>query len=299
MAQQISGVFMWSKISLAAGLIICLSCIAAALGYRRQAIHYRNQLAETSKRTEPGVQKSPAQHTPLFTLPPAEPGPKREKNDAETLVLKNRIRELETTLTNRPSPFDRRSPRGPSTNRTEDAASRPRRGPQAWLDNLKETDPNHYEEFVSRREESRLKVQTAFSEKASHLLSRDLETMADEERATYTLMAQLLNDTWQKTEQLRTDLPWDQRHEVMRSVRTNMVMLEPLLLQERDKEWVNFGRELGYDDPGAVELANYLNRIIELTSMQDVYREMRSGTFGNMPGRRNAITSSVPVSVTR
>lgn len=64
-----------------------------------------------------------------------------------------------------------------------------------------------------------------------------------------------------------------------------------MLLTERSKEWYDLGIQLGYKDADALAFMNYLNKVIDLTDMQSIYRDMRSGRY--MP--QNPATSSTPV----
>lgn len=162
------------------------------------------------------------------------------------------------------------------------------RDPNAWLEELKKDDPARYEQMVQEREEARQRVQSSFAEKAAHFINRDTSHMAEEEQKQYQFMLQLLDQTWRLSEQMRVDLPRDQRREIAHALRDNMNTLEPLLTDERQREFYALGRQLGYSGNDATQFVQYVNQIIEVTSLQNIFRSMRPGGFGAGGGPEGA-----------
>jgi len=156
-----------------------------------------------------------------------------------------------------------------------------------WIQNLQTNDPERYKEIMDRREQARQAARYDIAKKASHFLYRDESSMSDEEAEQHQRMMSLLHESLLLTEQLNADLPGDQRRDIGRNLRRNMRELSPLLESERDKEFYRVGKDLGYTDSQAVEFASYIRNVIELTSVQSVFRSsmraMGGGPWGN-PG---------------
>ena len=104
-------------------------------------------------------------------------------------------------------------------------------------------------------------------------------------------MTQLLDSTALLTEQLRTELPSDDRRTVMQTLRENMRELNPLLESERSREWYSLGLQMGYKEDEAVVFGDYVNKIIDRTPMESIFRGMRAGTAGDLRGLSNAAAS--------
>ena len=186
----------------------------------------------------------------------------------------NRIRQLEAALHNKDAFI--LSLQQAATNRPADP-SWFRRRPQARLDDLKQTNPQQYEVIVQRREQMRQEIQTSFAEKEAYFGNSDPSDMSEEEQAEYQRMTQLLDETRRLTEQMRTGLPPNERQAVIQALQQNRSELAPMLDAARSKEWFNLGVQLGYNEDEAQAFGNYINKIIDLTSMQSIYRSMRAG----------------------
>ena len=152
-----------------------------------------------------------------------------------------------------------------------------RDGGANWLDDLKQRDPKAYEEFVKRRDEGRQRAQREFAERADYFLKRDQSKMSKEQQENHQAMLALLDATWKLQEQLRTDLPADQRREVMSTMRDNMHNLGPLLATERESEIYAAGRNLGLSDAQASDFVGQMSQVIDNTSMHSFFEGMRGG----------------------
>ena len=178
------------------------------------------------------------------------------------------------------------------TNR-DSRVAQPWRDPQAWLQQIKETDPERYKQIQDQREKSRQNMEKAFAEKADHFLNRDTSDMTDDERTNYTRMLTLLDQTWKLADQLRTELPPDQRRPISRALHDNVEILTPMLETERAKEFYQLGRDVGYTDEEAQQFASYVSNIIDITSMRPVFQNMRPAS-GGFPRDRGGSRSSTP-----
>lgn len=270
-----------------------LAACALALYYRQQAAVTRDNLAavEAQTRQARALFQRALNSKPAVVTRPAS-------NQADLALLyqaveqaaakrEARLRQLETTLQNKEAFIA--ALQQAASNRPAETAPRPTR---AWLDDLRQSDPRQYAAILQRRELARQETQLAFAEKADFFRARDPSAFSEEERAEYEEVAQLLDETWLLAERLRAAPPAEERRAVWQALRDNLRDLEPVLEAERSKTWYNLGRQLGYADDDAVAFAEYLNRIVELTSMQAVYRSLRAGAWDT--GRAPTAAATTP-----
>lgn len=259
------------------------------------AVRYRGRLKDTRQElqaTEEEVRelrselvmakanrRGPAS-VPLFSVP--EPPQRAASSGAaatnDLLRLEQQVRALEDELREKEQHI---ASLQQATNRPPREARRPRdRG--AWMEELKEGDPERYEEIVTRREEMRNRVKDAFARKSAHFLERDTSTMGEDEQEAHVAMVQLLEETWQIAEQLQADPPRDERWALRREMGEKMSLLGPMLEEERDREFYRLGIESGYDDDEATAFVDYLNEVLDITSMRSLFRGMggRGGPRG-------------------
>ena len=157
---------------------------------------------------------------------------------------------------------------------------RPGRDRGAWLEEIKQTDPQRYEEIQARRQEARQRRQRSIAEQATYYLNRDTAKMDEPARAEYERMLGLLDETWRLSEQMQSDLSWEERRPLMRTLRENMDELAPLMEAERDRTFFEIGQDFGYTESEARDFAEYLNGIIEVTSMRTLFGGMHGGPGG-------------------
>ncbi|MBP7830262.1 MAG: hypothetical protein KA248_10130 [Kiritimatiellae bacterium] len=265
-----------NRILLGFTLVLAAAAIGAAILYRNQARLAQEQ-ADVA-RTEAETWRARAWTEPAAVAPSPQAAPVEVPAGvavrAEDSGAQERIRALETALaekdrviwdlqvraTNRPPPEERRD-----------------RGD--WMEELRQSDPARYEEMQKRREERQREVSRQYAEKAAYFLKRDTSKMKDEEKASYDLMLQLLDETWRLTEQMRVVNSPEQRRELGMALREKARVLNPLLEEERTRTFVELGEQVGYTGAAAAEFADYLESIIELTSPRGLFR-------GGPPGGR-------------
>jgi len=155
-------------------------------------------------------------------------------------------------------------------------------GERDRLESVKETDPERYKEMQERREEGRRHMRDSLARTSAHVLERDTSEMTETEREEYGLMVQLLEETWQLAEQMETDLPREQRREIRHALRDNMRELDPLLQAERDRVFREVGAAVGYPEDEAGAFADYLNEVVDMTSLNWL---RRAGGPGGPPPR--------------
>lgn len=262
---------------------IVTSGLAVRSGRRTKelAVRLTAAQAEIAQREMP----APEEEATAEDVSPAEEPADTSDTAAEADALQEQIADLEARLREKDGLIA--AFRAAQTNE-------PWREHRAWpdrrarLDELRQSDPKQYEEIMARREEARQRLQQSFAEKAHHFLDRDTSDMSEEERAEYNTMLKLLDDTWRLAERLRTDLPPEERRPVMRNLRENMEVLVPLLDTERDREFRRLAKDFGFADDEAAQFVDYMNNIVEVTSMRSVFDSMRPGRPGGSRGRTGA-----------
>lgn len=262
---------------------LLLAASAASTGI---AVHYRAQIAQQAaslQQAESTVQSLEIQNAAITAKtetgnPPAAPAP-------QDTNLTARIRELEMQLQSSANLIA--SLQAAQSNRW-DREDRPHRDRNDWMEELKNSDPERYKEMTARREEARRKINEAFAKKAAHFLDRDTSSMSEEEAAQYHQMISLLDETWRLAENLNADLPREQRWPLMRQMRENIETLTPMLDNERTREFQKVAADFGYGEAEAAQFVEYMNKVVEVTSMRSFFESMgrsRSGPPFGGPDR--------------
>src|ERR1035437_3357371 len=251
-----------------------------ALYYRHQADEFRERLAainEPARQVRESLRTEPKDKRALIVNPAANQAGHGVPDRAVLQAVaerENRIRQLEANLQNKDALI--LSLQQAATNQPADP-SRRLRHQQSWLDELKQSNPQRYAAFTNRREQVQQAVQMSVAEKAAYFSDLDPSTLSEEDLANYQVTAQLLDETWRLTELLRTDLSADDRRTAMQALHQDRHDLGPLLESARSKEFINLGLQLGYNGDDAQAFGEYIGKVIDLTSIQSIYRKMRTG----------------------
>ena len=221
-------------------------------------------------------------------VPPASPAGgddaeawrKRANRLQEQLAENDRlIASLRQSAEAAPAP----EPAGAASTNPPAEERRPGRDRGAWLEEIKQTDPQRYEEIQARRQEARQRRQRSIAEQANYFLDRDTSKMDEDEAAEYKRMLGLLDETWRLSEQMQANLAPEERHDLMRTMHENVDELTPLMEAERDRTFYEIGRDFGYTEDEAQDFVEYLNGIIEVTSMRTIFGGMHGGPGGGGP----------------
>jgi hypothetical protein len=241
----------------------------------QEALHHATELELQSIAQKLEAARSAPAPAVVETAPAAQVEASATGPDpVETEALKTRIQELEASLAAKDGALAML--RNSMTNRPPDP---PRWGGRTnWLESLKTEDPKRYEEIMKQREETRRRVNEGFAKRAAHFLNKDNSQLTEEQTAQYNQMLDLLNNTWQLSEQLNnTAIPDDQRRELMGQMRDNMRELSPMLEDQRQREFYDIGKSIGYNDAEAENFVTYLNEVIDITSSRSIFHNMRGG----------------------
>jgi hypothetical protein len=270
----------------ALGLVLFAAVTASALFYRNASVKYRAQWIDAVAELEAGA-PAPARRDRLganvsYTVTNA-PDPDAALL-AEVTTLRSRVRELEAQLEERPvamTASTRPTPPG------ENDQPRPeRRDPNQWLEDLRQTDPQRYEEIQARRAAMQQTIQENFARRAAYLLERDTSRLSEDEAKEHQLMVSLLTETWQMVDQIQQDgLSREERWELAGAMRQNVSTLVPLLDNERNRALRDLGQDMGYAPEEAQNFAEYVDEIYELTSPGPLFRSTGRGGRGGGPPR--------------
>lgn len=262
------------------GLILLGTATGLALHYRQAAVELEQDLAALRE-----VREKPAVSSPSPKTARPEPSVSGVTENAAGLgsgsdpweALKEENRQLTEALRARDEQLAwlRQASTPAVTNQSD------RRDRGNWLEDLKQSDPERYEEIVQAREAARQRVEDAFARKAAHFLNRDWSGWSDEEIAAYNGMLSLLDQTWQLADRMRADdLSREDRRDLRRALMGNLQELTPWLEQERDNEFYQIAVQIGYSEADASMFVDYLNNLIDVTSMGSIWRGMRPGGGG-------------------
>ncbi|MCG2681272.1 MAG: hypothetical protein L6455_15085 [Kiritimatiellae bacterium] len=278
------------------GLLVGLiASVGLAIHYRYQAEAYRGQLAAVEDlahkaRTSLGAVSGPA--PAALALPQAATGLTVRALEQTLMAREGRIRQLEAALQNNAAQV--LTLQQAASNRPA-ASPQPSRRTRAWLDDLKQSNSAQYEAITRRRDQARQAAQLSLTEQADYFNAGTEATLNENEQAEYQRMAQLFDDTRRLHQQLQADLPPDERHAAQRALRQNMHELEPLLETERSRTWYNLGLQLGYQADDARKFMEYLDKVIDLTSLQSVSRNLNAGMWmDHRSFQRGASNSALP-----
>lgn len=263
--------------------VILLILSALALYYRQQAVFYQREwkaaVALFNRQAPEPVTLSPA---------PAK---------RETAAFNTRATETNYVAPVRSPESDRQSAEHPvpltiaATPQRPPEPDRFQRRDSNWMENLRTSDPQRYEEMQRRRQEMREYIQNAWEQRTNYFRSRDTSKMTESELEEYSAMMTLLDETWTLSQRMQADLPADERRRVLSAVRSNMVALAPMLEDERNHEYYDLAVGMGHSEAEAAAFAGYVNQITSNTSLRTIFPgTMRGGMprgrlfDGNSPG---------------
>ena len=255
------------KSSLTVGLLSAVTLMATAglVYYKTQAVKYERQWSESldvisSSLSAPRVIRTPEKPTTVVTAPPA--GEEKELIAVLQAELAEKDRELEVLRKKAETP---RSFQLPSPEERKKK-----------LEELKQTDPEKYEEIMTRREEFQNRIRDSFAARASTLLDRDPSSMSEEEQEAYAHMLETLNEAWELTERLTSpDTPREERVQIGKELAEKSKELRPMLSEERDRRLYELGRASGYSESESEGFVEAINETLKATSLPTSFRHPR------------------------
>jgi hypothetical protein len=178
-----------------------------------------------------------------------------EDQELANAALRDELDQLKRGATNSPP----RSLEAARTSNTDSSRNAPRQTGSAWLDRLKNEDPQRYKQIVAEREQRRKATDQWFADTISQLDQRAQSAPTEQEATIATQIADTLakiNELRQQFEALRA-LPDDERtvqyQQLGNQMRETTQTLRDLSAQDRTLQLQNYGRNLGITDENGVQ----------------------------------------------
>lgn len=259
--------------------VAAIASTAAGLAWRQKqhiaALHA--ELEQARRQAQSMADRPVAPPVPAFTVQPlpSPAAPQPEPPDADAEALRARIQELEGWVHERDEVI--------RSLQAQQAAPPPApppqpEGPRNWMEDLRQNDPERYQQFLQSRQEARQRLQDSLVEKSEFLFGRDLASLPPEEQQRYQLMSQLLEETWSLSQAMDTEgLDRDQRREIRSQLMDKLQQLGPLMEAERDQELLALAKASGYNGEQAVQFVQYINEVNDLTSLRPIYQNLWGG----------------------
>ena len=239
--------------------------------YRSEAIRYQHQYIDAS--LELAAVRDRLQRTP--TALRTAPRPERIVADENDVLLD------ELSVFNGESdnerPFMAQRPASQNFVSTPvSGAGEPPPGRGNWMEELRQNDPARYEQIMQQRAAAQQRVQDFFARQSAHFLSQDRSSMSAGDQDRYDQMLGLLAETWNAVNVMQDDeATREQRQEAAGELRDRVRSLQPMLREQRDRQLHQLGRELGYNESEATEFVEYIYDLMDITSVQSMWRGQR------------------------
>ena len=152
---------------------------------------------------------------------------------------------------------------------------------------LKEEDPERYEEMMQRREEFQERMRYDQASRMAAFMDMDTSNMTEEELANHNALLEKLAQIWDQTAE--TDMMEAMSNpESRREMFTTMREVGEMMDAERTVMFKQLGSEVGLDSSDSEDFAAYVESIIETTTIGGG-RGMRGGgpPGGGRPGGGN------------
>jgi hypothetical protein len=158
------------------------------------------------------------------------------------------------------------------------SGSGPRLSFQERMAQLKEEDPERYEEMIQQRSERQEQMRYDQASRLAIFTELDTSGMSQEELANHNQLIERLTALWEVTEAYDPESPpdWQAFREAVGDFRE----LGRIMDQERTYIFKQLGTEVGLSGSDADDFAAYAQEIVEITSLRPP-RGTRSGGRGN------------------
>lgn len=143
---------------------------------------------------------------------------------------------------------------------------------------MKEEDPEGYAEMIKSRTERQQSMRYDLAERTTTFMDLDTELMTAEERDNHNLLLEKMSTIWTLTDQFQDPEAQPDR-EAMGELFSAVREARPLMEQERSTMFRQLGEEAGYQGEEAQAFADYVEDVIETTTIP-----MPTGGRGNRGG---------------
>ncbi len=285
-----------ARSTLVVGAILCVSLTTATVVQTSRVTRLQTQLEEVQN--ELGKLAATHQPSDSVVVPDEMLRQLLADKEAEYAELQQQYTELQRSVS--------QSPRSTESVRAT-ASNSPRRGGQvgftrnqanAWLDRIRQEDPQRYQQIVAQREQRRQQAEQAFQDQLAELDVRAQNAPTQQEADLATQVA----DTLSKLNDLRTqmqaarNLPEDdpqrqvQLDQLGQETRPLVQQLGQLRAQDRSLQLQTLGKTLGLDDNKTQTLVDSVPQIYQNTR----YGQGGPGGGGGRLGGQPAPTTPTP-----
>ena len=253
-------------------VVVLLTTSSLALYFRSQAVFFQREysaaVARLGQMTAAPVTPEPAAPQWEVTKTPAAP------RDADADNRPPPRREPEPQVAEKVTPAPIAAVTIPLRSSESD---RFRRRSSDSMENHQTNDPPRYTEFQQRRQAMQQDMQNAWGQATNYFMNRDISKMTQTDLEEYSTMITLLNQAASLNQQLQSGLPSDMRHQVSADLRSNIVAVTPLLVNERNREYYDAAVAMGQNEQDAAALVSYINQITSNTSLRAIISNIRMG----------------------
>lgn len=139
-----------------------------------------------------------------------------------------------------------------------------------WMAQLKEENPERYEEIQKRIQEMNLRRKEGLETQLDFIVSIDPERLNDEQLANHTKLLEKLQQLRELNDQMQNPGEDADPRALHQQMREAMGGVRELLDNERGIVLEQFAKDLGYTDKGATEFAEYIQEAYDKTSFRNV-----------------------------
>jgi hypothetical protein len=150
--------------------------------------------------------------------------------------------------------------------------------------------PEQQAEIRQRMQETSTRMQENLQRQHEFFTSLDAAGMSDEQRQNHEKLVSTLAETDQLMAQLQNNPDPETAGQLRRQLFENIGATRDLLNSERQYALVEFARKLNYPDAEAQQFAQYVEYVIDMTSMQRMF----TGGMGGRDGRRDERGAAPP-----
>lgn len=146
------------------------------------------------------------------------------------------------------------------------------------LEELKETDPERYEQIQEERRNRRERMTDTLARQSAFVVNMDVDAMNEDQRSNHERLAEVMTENWTCMETIRTQPETDEASQARRTLRSNMSEMRDLFGVERETALLELSRTMGYDGEDGRAFSETVKEIYDMTSLGSYWRRQRSPT---------------------
>ena len=242
-------------------------------------------LTEDASSEKPAAAPAPAKEKgPEVTLDPAELARAIDENH----VLEARIKELEAKLAAAPKPSEAEGESAEGKEADKPKEERPRRDWASrrsdYMAELKEKDPERYQELQERRTKMREHVTDTMERQSAFILNLDESKMSEEQLKNHKALTAMMERNWELMEIAGNDEDPEAQGKARGELMRNVWQMGGLLEKEREVALESMGRDIGYTDQESAEFSAAVQDVYKMTSLRSYMPEGMGRGWGRRGG---------------